>query len=295
MASGSSTSIIDSIGSPPRTSSSSRGSTRTSLLPSEWISIRPPTGMRLTEERGLSLVGRKGLRLVEAVDEQAEDRGRCDSEGCDLGALLGAHDLGWRAPEGSHPKGNRHPRAPALSQSPSRVRVAQTRPQDCPARGRGPCGCLPWSHRAPWAQPIRGSITEPCTSVNRFSGDPGAGGSAVHGRIPSRWQQRRVQVVHVHGVAGDVVAEVIRLAVVWSRRGPRRRPSRGSRSAGGGRGHSSWGSGHPGCSRSAPNSPPQITSVSSSSPRRFRSVTSAADAWSVSLHWVRIAPGRLPC
>lgn len=54
---------------------------------------------------GLSLVGRKGLRLVEAVDEQAEDRGRCDSEGCDLGALLGAHDLGWRAPEGSHPKG----------------------------------------------------------------------------------------------------------------------------------------------------------------------------------------------
>ena len=34
-----------------------------------------------------------------------------------------------------------------------------------------------------------------------------------------------------------------------------------------------------------PNSPPQITSVSSNRPRRLRSITSAADGWSVSRHW----------
>ena len=42
-----------------------------------------------------------------------------------------------------------------------------------------------------------------------------------------------------------------------------------------------------------PNSPPQMTSVSSSRPRCFRSLTSAADGWSVSRHWILSCVGQV--
>ena len=44
-----------------------------------------------------------------------------------------------------------------------------------------------------------------------------------------------------------------------------------------------------------PNSPPQITSVSSSMPRRFRSLISAAQPWSISLHCDSCSVGKWPC
>ena len=89
-------------------------------------------------------------------------------------------------------------------------------------------------------------------------------------------QHRGVQVVDVDEVVDGVVAELVGRAVGDARLECRRRPAT-SRSRGcGGRGRRlpllPWAIGV------RPNSPPQMTSVSSSMPRCFRSVISAAVA-----------------